>query len=211
MAEILLLIVIVGVVIWSVRRAKGKSPFQPPIYVRPKPTQKTPSPPPALTSEPAVAQEVYNDLDHELRSLRNKVKRGEMPFADFKERLDEAEDDVKVKIDDLRFDKKHELIDADDYDEQMEALKFDRESVRDMLSELPELEQWDTEEAADPRWTPGQKGKWSQFDYIDNDGNPSLRKVTMWESRGRYVVGYDKDRKEERTFRKARISNWQAG
>jgi len=56
-----------------------------------------------------------------------------------------------------------------------------------------------------------EKGKWARFEYSDHNGNSSKRSVTMWERRGIYIVGYDRSRKEERTFRQDRISGWISG
>jgi hypothetical protein len=46
------------------------------------------------------------------------------------------------------------------------------------------------------------------FEYVDADGVVTNRTITMWEKRGAYIVGYDKSRKAERTFRQDRISEW---
>lgn len=54
-------------------------------------------------------------------------------------------------------------------------------------------------------------GRWARFEYVDADGQISNRSVTMWEKRGRYIVGYDRSRKDERTFRQDRISKWICG
>ncbi|OJW73039.1 MAG: hypothetical protein BGO57_13255 [Sphingomonadales bacterium 63-6] len=79
-------------------------------------------------------------------------------------------------------------------------------------------------EADEPEWKGRQEhnaqfardgfetaGKWARFDYVDDKGNAGRREITMWERRGSYIVGYDKARKAERTFRQDRIDNWVAG
>ncbi len=55
------------------------------------------------------------------------------------------------------------------------------------------------------------KGKWARFDYVDTDGVATKRSITMWEKRGAYIVGYDRSRKDERTFRQDRINDWLCG
>lgn len=55
------------------------------------------------------------------------------------------------------------------------------------------------------------KGKWARFTYTDHHGATSRREITMWEVRGSYVVGYDRSRSAERTFRQDRISDWICG
>jgi hypothetical protein len=57
----------------------------------------------------------------------------------------------------------------------------------------------------------GERGKWASFEYVGADGVITKRTVAMWEKRGAYIVGYDRTRKEERTFRQDRISDWVSG
>ena len=54
-------------------------------------------------------------------------------------------------------------------------------------------------------------GKWARFIYEDRYGNVSKKTVTMWSQSDRYVVGYDREKQEERTFNVEGISEWQAG
>lgn len=57
----------------------------------------------------------------------------------------------------------------------------------------------------------GDSGKWARFAYADADGRESRRQIVNWQQRGPYIVGYDRSKKGERTFRQDRISDWQAG
>lgn len=54
-------------------------------------------------------------------------------------------------------------------------------------------------------------GKWARFEYIDHHGATTKRTITRWEKRGAYIVGYDKSRGAERTFRQDRINAWVSG
>jgi predicted DNA-binding transcriptional regulator YafY len=55
------------------------------------------------------------------------------------------------------------------------------------------------------------RGKWARFDYVDADGKATHRQIVNWEKRGAYIVGYDRSRDAERTFRQDRIEGWVAG
>lgn len=54
-------------------------------------------------------------------------------------------------------------------------------------------------------------GRWARFEYVDRDGVITNREIATWEKRGAYVVGFDRERRGERTFRQDRISAWTSG
>lgn len=64
--------------------------------------------------------------------------------------------------------------------------------------------------ASDPRWFEGEEGQSAKFQYVDVDGVVTDREVRNWKSSGAHIRGYCLDRRDNRTFRKDRISSWQA-
>lgn len=100
---------------------------------------------------------------------------------------------------------------------------------REMHPKLYEIESEDVEadlEAAEwrLRWIEDQEygdqfrrdgfadaGKWARFEYADHHGEITQRSISNWEQRGPYIVGWDRDRRAERTFRQDRISSWASG
>lgn len=54
-------------------------------------------------------------------------------------------------------------------------------------------------------------GEWARFEYADHHGEITQRSISNWEQRGPYIVGWDRDRRAERTFRQDRISSWASG
>lgn len=114
---------------------------------------------------------------------------------------------VERRIDDL----KDELADGD-----IDADRFDDESEE--AAEALEEVNWRLEWIEKQRWTEAtksadiaQSGKWATFSYVDSEGVSSKRTIANWSNRGAYVVGYDRAKKAERTFRQDRISDWKCG
>lgn len=64
--------------------------------------------------------------------------------------------------------------------------------------------------ANDPRWFEAEEGDSATFEYVDSDGVVTSRDVRNWKSSGAYIRAYCLQRRESRTFRKDRISNWRA-
>ena len=123
--------------------------------------------------------------------------------------------DARARLSDLKRDLRQDLdngaMDDDEYDDALADLDDIRDEVRDIESRWRASEGWDFTEAADPRWAAVASGKWARFDYVDHDGEVSSRDISNWESRGRYIVGFCRAARAERTFRKVRISEWKSG
>lgn len=117
----------------------------------------------------------------------------------------EVQSDVKEMIALTRSSRK----DMDPYENEaeMEQLEADLEECRWRLKWIDDQQY----KASITRDGFAERGKWARFEYVDNDGVMSNRSITMWEKRGGYIVGYDRSRKAERTFRQDRISDWKSG
>jgi hypothetical protein len=124
---------------------------------------------------------------------------------EYKSLVDEALADVKQEMADTRQCRRD--MDPDDFDFEMERLEADLDECRWRLKWIDDQQY----KASISRDGFGEKGKWARFEYVDNDGVVTERSITMWEKRGAYIVGYDRSRKAERTFRQDRISDWTSG
>ncbi|WP_408586566.1 hypothetical protein [Novosphingobium sp.] len=98
-------------------------------------------------------------------------------------------------------------MDADDYQAELEELEDEREECRWRLKWIADQEY----KASISREGFPEQGKWARFEYTDADGEVSKRTIAMWQKRGAYIVGFDRSRKAERTFRQDRISDWVCG
>jgi hypothetical protein len=56
-----------------------------------------------------------------------------------------------------------------------------------------------------------EAGTWARFEYVDADGVVTKRSIRQWSKRGAYIEGFCMDRREGRTFRQDRISNFRCG
>ena len=54
-------------------------------------------------------------------------------------------------------------------------------------------------------------GTWAKFEYYDADGVITKRHIRQWSKRGAYIEGFCMERREGRTFRQDRISDWVDG
>ena len=107
-------------------------------------------------------------------------------------------------------DKQAGICEPEECTEALYQLREAKKELRDFIKDAP-YQAEKAKESRDDRWAEGDRGKWCRFNYTDAEGRDSKRELTMWESRGRYIVGFDRKRGEERTFRKVRISDWISG
>lgn len=133
-----------------------------------------------------------------------RYRTGEIDIDGYRQSVLSVSDGIDGDIELLR--ERRGSMDRDDFAAQLEQLEEDAQECRWRLEWIDEQR---TKPEADPRF--GGKGKWARFEYVDSDGSKSKRTIAMWERRGRYIVGYDRSRKEERTFRQDRITEWLAG
>lgn len=134
-----------------------------------------------------------------------RYKRGEMSLEDLRQATLDTIEEVREEISDLRSDRK--VMKPADYRDQLEELEDKLEKFTARLGWIDDRTYKQGIEASGFE----SHGKWARFEYIDADGTSTKRSITMWERRGPYIVGYDRDRKAERTFRQDRIEGWISG
>lgn len=147
----------------------------------------------------------WANTDDRLNIVFENYRAGLVTLEDYDAAIKSEADAIKERAAELREERK--LYGQEYYEVEKEQLDEDRDAV-----------QWRKRWLSDERHRlknsrPGfaASGKWSRFEYVDADGVITKRHVVNWERRGAYIVGYDKDRREERTFRQDRISDWLAG
>ena len=94
------------------------------------------------------------------------------------------------------------------------AMERDREAQRGAAPDVDEDAEWlDRQDylALQSRSGFDECGRWARFDYVDRDGVVTSRSITNWERRGIYIVGYDRSKGAERTFRQDGIEDWVCG
>ncbi|MCJ1959630.1 WYL domain-containing protein [Novosphingobium mangrovi (ex Hu et al. 2023)] len=132
--------------------------------------------------------------------------------------------DKRIDLDTYRRAVERELNAAE---ERLEVLELKQDEMEPSEYQADLAEAYEAEEKCQWRldWIENQRrkgdvepddafptqGKWARFEYAGHDGEVSKRTITMWEKRGIYIVGYDRSRNEERTFRQDRISEWVCG
>lgn len=130
---------------------------------------------------------------------------GAITLPEYKERILEEQSDYRDNVEALRLDRSS--MSREDYENERDLLEDDKEAIRWRL-------QWVNDKIAANKEHPdslAKSGKWARFGYVDDAGNEGRREIVNWVVRGRYVVGYDRKAKAEKTFRHDRISDWCAG
>jgi len=148
---------------------------------------------------------IWANTDDRLGLMFDNYRAGSATLDEYEAAIKAEAESIKERAAELRANRK---LHGKDYCEaEKEQLDEDRDAV-----------QWRRRWLSDERHRaknsrPGfaPSGKWSRFEYVDADGVITKRNVVNWERRGAYIVGYDKDRREERTFRQDRISDWLSG
>lgn len=161
----------------------------------------------------ALRREVLSSIEEDrrkgaegrLQECYDQMIAGEITLTEYKERILEEQSDYRDNVEALRLDRSS--MSREDYEDERELLEDDKEAIRWRL-------QWVNDKIAaaeeHPEWLE-KSGKWARFDYVDDAGNEGRREIVNWKAQGRYVVGYDRKAKLEKTFRHDRISDWSAG
>lgn len=152
-----------------------------------------------------------SDSSYDVHRWLREYKSGQITHDAYLKNLeDEAEYLKSLKLS-LAQDRRQGLMDEYEYQDEVEQIRDQMSDVKSALKKADELKDWDSSEAKDDRWNSNDFGKWCRFSYYDSKGNVTARNVVNWQSRGRYIIGYCKAKKEERTFRKSRITDWISG
>lgn len=146
-------------------------------------------------------------VDSSLSFAFAKYSLGEITLQDYRSQIDEAADWVAEQ--------RRKIIDRNEN-------KYLPEDIQEEI--LQELDQAEHSVDWRKRWVDDKiykesisvdgfpdSGTWARFSYIDSEGNVSSRDISNWERRGPYIVGFDRSRQAERTFRQDRISEWKCG
>ena len=136
-----------------------------------------------------------------------KWKLGEITLVDYRREVEECAEWVageRVKIVD---EQSLKYLDADLQQEFVDELEQAEESISWRLRWLDDREYKQSLEVAGFP----ESGTWARFSYVSQDGQASARDISNWERRGPYIVGYDRQRTGERTFRQDRITDWKSG
>lgn len=153
----------------------------------------------------SIAADRRKGAEGRLQDAYDQMIAGEITLSDYRKRIVDEQADYRDNVEALRLDRP--LMPREEYDDELDRLEEDKEAIRWRL-------EWVEDKIAAKRDHPdwlGQSGKWARFDYVDESGAEGRREIVNWTVRGRYVVGYDRRAKAEKTFRQARISNWNAG
>lgn len=128
---------------------------------------------------------------------------GEISMVEYREEI--LAEQRRNQSDRKDFNLERRSMRKDEAQAEMDRLDQDEEAIRWRLD-------WVNEKlASGMEVVRQQQGKWARFDYVDSDGSASKRNIANWTDTGRYVIGFDRAAKEERTFRRDRISNWISG
>ncbi len=84
-----------------------------------------------------------------------------------------------------------------------------RDDTDEIVVSVRDEDHFDDGSEDDARWSEGERGPSASFSYVNMSGVRSQRTVKGWVSEGPHIKGWCKTAKDERTFRKSRISNWQ--
>ncbi|MFC0683565.1 hypothetical protein [Novosphingobium clariflavum] len=160
--------------------------------------------PQAVQDLPPSSRPSLKSAGESLSLQFDRYKAGQVSLEEYQAFIVEEADALQAQRENLRGERSS--WDPDDYadeltriDEEGEEIAWRQDWVRKRIKDqsLREIRP----EVAD-------RGKWARFEYVDNDGVVTKREVVNWEVSGRYVRGYCKMRKEERSFRIDRISEW---
>lgn len=153
----------------------------------------------------SIAEDRHKGAEGRLQEYYDRMVSGEITLSDYRERILEEQADHRDSLEDLRLDKP--TMSREEYEDERDRLDDDKEAIRWRL-------QWVNEKIASadslPEWL-AKSGKWARFDYVDDAGAQSRREIVNWKAQGRYVIGYDRKAKTEKTFRHDRMSEWTAG
>jgi hypothetical protein len=159
------------------------------------------APVPVAPASPPDDSSADSRLDEEFE----KFKRDRISLDDYRDAIEFEMDDAKTRRAELRAEKRY--MDSYLYELEMEEVEADIEAAEWRLQWVKDHEyknQFKRDGFA-------ESGKWARFDYVDKDGEISKRNIANWEQRGAYIVGWDRAKKAERTFRQDRISDWVSG
>lgn len=198
------------------RRAKLEAPIEPPApklswFQRQQVKLEEKRKSDALMAEirAKIEAEKSEGIGPRLESYYASFRAGEITLEEYKAEVLELQADTK---EDLRLTRacRSDAVRTgtlDEHEEEIEQLQNDLEECAWRLRWIKDkaYKQSISRDGFD------DKGKWARFEYVDADGEVTNRTITMWEKRGAYIVGYDKSRKAERTFRQDRISEWVSG
>lgn len=146
-----------------------------------------------------------SDADGRLEKAFASFTRRQMTFVDYRAIVEDEVEAARERRAQLRDDKAD--MHPDLYEFEMEEAEHDLEAAEWRLRWIEDREYKDQFK----REGFAESGKWARFEYVDQHGEITDRSITNWEQRGAYIVGWDRDRKAERTFRQDRIGNWVAG
>lgn len=144
-------------------------------------------------------------VDGRLQLYYERLQAREIDLDSYAEEIDAEDDALTERREQLNANRKYH--DPEFFEMELEQFEEDEEAIR-----------WRREWIDKQRYTASisrpdlpDSGKWARFEYVDNDGVMTKRTIAMWERRGGYIVGYDRAKKAERTFRQDRISSWVCG
>lgn len=152
-----------------------------------------------------IAAEEALGVDGRLEEQFGALQANAIDLAQYRDAIVEERRKVSAQRKDLREDRN--FLDPNEYEDAKEQLDEDMEAVRWRLewAESKLLETPTSDDGIAP------SGKWARFEYIDRDGVVTAREITRWHRTDSHVVGYDRNRRAERTFRRDCISEWAAG
>lgn len=136
-----------------------------------------------------------------------RYKAGDLSLEDYRDEILNEKQDMQEALSLLRSQKS--LMDRDDYEDELAQIDEDKDEIRWRLDWVEKRLRDQDLHASRPGIS--GSGRWARFEYADADGVVTNRDVVNWEVAGRYVRAYDRKRKDERTFRIDRISDWVAG
>jgi len=164
-------------------------------------------------SQDQLRQEIRREIESDkikgaegrLEEAYGQYLAGEMTLSDYRDEILREQQDLSEDLAALRLDRP--TMSREEFEDETDRIDDDREAIRWRL-------QWVTEKISDaesrPEWLE-KSGKWARFSYTDDSANESRREIVNWKAKERYVIGYDRKQKAERTFRQDRISDWSAG
>lgn len=145
------------------------------------------------------------EAEDRLEEAFERFRDGDLSLADYRSLIENEIEDAELQRDWLREDRR--TMDRDLYALEMEDVKAALEAAKWRLKWV------DDRQYKDQFKRDGfeESGKWARFAYVDHHGEITSRSITNWERRGTYILGWDRDKRAERTFRQDRIRDWEAG
>jgi hypothetical protein len=146
-----------------------------------------------------------NELTARLEQQFESLRKGAINLDDYRDAVLAEKEELADLRSDLRDDRR--FISADEYEDRKAEIDELAEEVRWRLKWIDDQKY----KQSISRDGFADSGRWARFEYVDNDGVVTRREIVNWETRGAYIVGFDRSKKAERTFRQDRISDWRAG